>query len=206
MGIMNFLKGTYNGKVGATVGSKWKNKGIIRTYAIPSNPNTPAQQTTRTGFAAISAFVALFADFIKRLTALEVRAMSVRNAIMSINSDMIASGTFDKTALVISKGGLPNVTDFMATVPAGLAKITATWTKSLSPNLTVDARVVVVAVDATAKAAYVGSALQSEETLDIAGPITANADLDVYWYMLDYRGSSKVASNNGYAAVTAPAA
>ncbi len=206
MGIINFLKGTYDGKVGATVGAKWKNKGIIRTYAIPANPNTPAQQSTRTGFAAISAFVALFADFIKRLTALDIRAMSVRNAIMSINKDMIASGTFDKTSLVISKGGLPNVSSFVPVVPAGLANITATWDKSNSPNLSGDAMLVVVAVDETNKVAFVGSALQSAETLTIPGPVTASAALDVYWYMLDFRGNSKVASNNGYVAISAPAA
>jgi len=206
MGIINFLKGTYDGRVGATVGAKWKNKGIIRTYAIPANPNTPAQQTTRTGFAAISAFVALFADFIKRLTALDIRAMSVRNAIMSINKGMIASGTFDKTSLVISKGGLPNVSSFVPVVPAGLANITATWDKSNSPNLSEDAMLVVVAVDETNKVAFVGSALQTEETITIPGPVTASAALDVYWYMLDFRGNSKVASNNGYVAISAPAA
>lgn len=206
MGIINFLKGTYDGKVGATVGSKWKNKGTIRTYAIPANPRTPAQQTTREGFAEISAFVALFADSIKRLTALDVRAMSVRNAIMSINKDMIASGSLVKASLVISKGGLPNVSSFAASVPAGLANITATWSKSASPNLSADAMLVVVAVDEANKVAYVGSAKQSAQTITIPGPIAANADLDVYWYILDFRGNSKVASNNGYVAISAPSA
>ena len=204
MGIINFLKGTYDGKVGATVGAKWKNKGTVRTYAVPANPNTPAQQTTRAGFAAISSFVALFADSIKRLTALDTRSMSVRNAIMSINKDMIASGTLTKASLVISKGGIPNVSSFVPVVPAGLANITATWNKSNSPNLSDDAVLVVVVVDEDNKVAFVGSAPQTEETITIPGPVAANAALDVYWYMLDFRGNSKVASNNGYAAIFAP--
>ncbi len=206
MGILNLLKGTYGGKVGATVGSKWKNKGTIRTYAVPSNPDTPAQQTTRSGFKEVSEFVALFSDQIKRLSALDTRGMSVRNAIMKINSAQIAAGALVPATLEISKGGLPNVTDFVAAVPAGLANIGATWTKADSPNISNDAVVVVVAVDAVGKKAFVGSALNSAETITITGPITAEAVLDVYWYLLDYRGSSKVACLNGYDEVTAPAA
>lgn len=206
MGVLNLLKGTYGGKVGATVGSKWKNKGTIRTYAVPSNPDTPAQQTTRTGFKEVSEFVALFADSIKRLSALDTRGMSVRNAIMKINSAQIAAGALVPATLEISKGGLPQVADFVAAVPAGLANIGATWTKVDTPNISDAAVVVVVAVDAAAKKAYVGSALNSAETITIPGPVPAEAVLDVYWYLLDYRGSSKVASLSAYDEVTAPAA
>lgn len=204
MGILNFLKGTYDGKVGATVGSKWKNKGTIRTYAVPANPRTPGQQTVRAGFAEVSAFVALFADQIKRLTALDVRGMSVRNAILKLNASQISAGALDPSDLIVSRGGLPNVSGFTATVPAGLASINCSWNAAEAATLSNKAVVVVVAVDYENKRAYVGSALNTAETLSIPGPVAANAELDVYWYVLDFRGSSKVASINDYAAVTAP--
>lgn len=205
MGILNFLKGSYSGKVGATVGAKWKNKGTIRTYAVPANPNTPAQQTTRTGFAEVSSFVALFADQIKRLTALDIRGMSVRNAILKLNSDQISGGALDPSTLIISRGGLPNVSNFTATVPSDLASINCNWDAAVAATLSSKAVVVVVAADYANKRAYVGSALNSEETLSIPGPVVASSKLDVYWYVLDFRGSSKVASINDYATVTAPA-
>ncbi len=206
MGILNLLKGTYGGKVGATVGSKWKNKGTIRTYAIPSNPNTSAQQTTRTGFKEVSSFIALFSDQIKRLSALDTRGMSVRNSIMHLNADQIKTGSLTAASLLISKGGLPNVTGFTASVPAGLATISCTWSESVAPSITTKATVVVVIVDESNKKAFVGSALNSAETLSIPGPIEASADLSVYYYLLDYRGSSKVASTSEYLTISAPAA
>lgn len=51
MAKQNFLNGGYIGKLGNTVGQRWKDKKIIRTYVIPANPNTPAQQTARQQFA-----------------------------------------------------------------------------------------------------------------------------------------------------------
>lgn len=51
MAIQNFLSGGYYGKLGATVGQRWKNKRTIRTYVIPKNPRTKAQQANRGKFA-----------------------------------------------------------------------------------------------------------------------------------------------------------
>lgn len=51
MAKQNFLNGGYIGKLGNTVGQRWKDKKIVRTYVIPTNPNTPAQQTARQQFA-----------------------------------------------------------------------------------------------------------------------------------------------------------
>ena len=109
MGVMNTLKGNYIGKVGQTVGAKWKNLSTERVFTKPSNPNTQAQQTVRSGFKAINAFVALFADQIRYKSALDTSGMSVRNAIVKLNKEMVANNEFDKTELVISKGGLQKV-------------------------------------------------------------------------------------------------
>lgn len=51
MAIQNFLSGGYYGKLGATVGQRWKNKRTIRTYVVPKNPRTPTQQANRNKFA-----------------------------------------------------------------------------------------------------------------------------------------------------------
>ena len=50
MAIQNFLSGGYYGKLGATVGQRWKNKRTIRTYVIPNNPRTEIQQANRGKF------------------------------------------------------------------------------------------------------------------------------------------------------------
>ena len=51
MAIQNFLSGGYYGKLGATVGQRWKNKRTIRTYVVPNNPRTASQQANRGKFA-----------------------------------------------------------------------------------------------------------------------------------------------------------
>ena len=96
MGVMNLLKADWKGKVGQTVGAKWKNLSTIRTYTKPSNPDTAAQQVTRSGFKEVSSFAALFSDQIKQLSALDTRGMSVRNAIISANSEMVKNGALNQ--------------------------------------------------------------------------------------------------------------
>lgn len=51
MAKQNFLGGGYIGKLGQTVGQRWKDQKIVRTYVKPANPNTPAQQNARAMFA-----------------------------------------------------------------------------------------------------------------------------------------------------------
>ena len=202
MGIVNLIKGKWDGKVGQLVGSKWKDKATLRSYAIPSNPNTQGQQTTRKGFGDVSKFVALFSDQIKALSALNTRSMTVRNAILSLNKDMVATGTLDPANLKISRGGLPAVNTFAGTASVGENKFTANWAGVTGSTITAKAVVVVVVVDKTANAAYVGSALNTAGTLEIQGTFNAANALECYAYLLDFRGSAKVGSVSVHKQVT----
>jgi hypothetical protein len=51
MARQEFLSGGFIGKLGQVVGQHWKNKRYVRTYVVPNNPNTPAQQANRAAFA-----------------------------------------------------------------------------------------------------------------------------------------------------------
>lgn len=55
MAIQNFLSGGYYGKLGDTVGQRWKNKRTIRAYVIPANPRTEKQQKNRGNFGQCTA-------------------------------------------------------------------------------------------------------------------------------------------------------
>lgn len=202
MGIVNLIKGKWDGKVGQLVGSKWKDKATLRSYAIPSNPNTQSQQTTRKGFGDVSKFVALFSDQLKALSALNTRSMTVRNAILSLNKDMVAAGTLNAANLKISRGGLPAVNTFAGTASVGENKFTASWAGVTGSTITAKAVVVVVVVDKAANAAYVGSALNTAGNLEIQGTFNAANNLDCYAYLLDFRGSAKVGSVSVYKQVT----
>lgn len=199
MGKMNLLKANYEGKVGQTVGAKWKNLSTLRTFTKPSNPNTEAQQTVRSGFRDINAFVSLFADQIRYKSALNTAGMSVRNAIVKLNKEMVSGNTFNKANLVISKGGLQKVAGEAATATAG--KITVTWTAPTATNFTEDAELIAVCVQ---EASGMVEVIEADATdLTAEGTLTFEAGtVDVYVYYLDKRGSNKIASLSDYIAVT----
>lgn len=202
MGKMNLLKANWIGKVGETVGAKWKNLKTIRTYSIPSNPRTEAQTTVRTVFKGMTGFIALFSDQIKYLSSLDTRGMSVRNAIIKANADMVSAGTFTPANLVINKGGLPNVTAFTAGLTTAGNSFTATWTKPVATNLTENAKLVVVAVNAESNVAVASSASLDAETITVSMPLISGELTHVYYYVIDYRGSSRVGSISGYTSGT----
>lgn len=199
MGIMNTLKGNYTGKVGQTVGSKWKNLSTERVFTKPSNPNTEAQQTVRTGFKDINAFVALFADQIRYKSALDTSGMSVRNAIVKLNKSMVAGGTFDKTNLLISKGGLQKVSGEAGTASGGV--VTITWNAPTATNFTSAAKLIAVLVQADSGMVEVVEAAANAET--VSGTLQFSAGkVDAYVYFLDKRGSNKIASASDYLEIT----
>ena len=199
MGKMNLLKANWEGKVGQTVGAKWKNKSTIRTYTKPSNPNTAAQQGVRGVFAEMTSFVAMFADQIKYLSALNTAGQSVRNAIIQANKSQIMGASFDKTTLLISKGGLQKVAGEAASATTG--KITVTWNKPTATNFTANAKLIAVMVQPATGLVEVAEAAAETETL--TGNMTfENGNVDVYVYYLDKRGSNKVASASDYISVT----
>lgn len=202
MGKMNLLKAKWDGKVGQTVGAKWKNLATIRTYAKPSNPNTSAQQTIRTGFKQVTSFVALFSDLIRYQSSLDTRGQSVRNAIISANKTQIVAGTITKAGLIVNKGGLPNVTAASLGTPVAGTNLTLTYTKPVATNITSKAKIVAVAVDEGNKIAGVGVGPLADQTVTIAMAPLAGATVDVYYWVIDYRGSARVGSYSGYLTAT----
>lgn len=202
MGKLNILKAAYYGKVGETVGAKWKDKNTVRVLTIPSNPNTMAQQTVRTGFSEISKFVSLFADQIKTVSALNTRGMSVRNAIIKINKEMVSAGSLTAADLVISRGGLPVPQGATASATQADGNLTVPVTQITGTNVTQKAKIVVVAVSQSQNMAWVETKDNTAGNVTIATGIAGTEPFDVYVYAIDYRGSAKVGSLSRYQRVT----
>ena len=59
MAKQNFIGGGYYGKLGDTVGQRWKNKRTIRSYVIPKNPRTDVQQANRARFKTLVPYAQL---------------------------------------------------------------------------------------------------------------------------------------------------
>lgn len=202
MGKLNILKAAYYGKVGETVGAKWKDKNTVRVLTIPSNPNTMAQQNVRTGFSEISKFVSLFADQIKTVSALNTRSMSVRNAIVKINKEMVSAGSLTAADLIISRGGLPVPQGAAATAAQADGELTVPVTQITGTNVTQKAKIVVVAVSQSQNMAWVKTNDNTTGNVTIDTGVAGTEPFDVYIYAIDYRGSAKVGSLSRYQRVT----
>lgn len=202
MGLMNLLKADWKGKVGQTVGAKWKNKSTIRTYSIPADPKTAAQLEVRAAFKELTSYVALFSDQIKYLTALDTSGMSVRNAIIKLNKAMVGPSGFDKATLLISKGGLQKIAGFTPAIATN--RLSATWTAPTATNFTADAKIIIVGVQQNSGMVEVIEADATAATATGTLTFAAAENIDVFAYYLDKRGSSKVASESIYAEATHP--
>ena len=192
MGVMNLLKANYSGKVGQTVGAKWKNLSTLRTFTKPSNPKTDAQQSVRNAFKSITSFVALFADLIKYKSALDTSGMSVRNAIIKLNKAMIESGTVTLDDLLISKGGLQKPIGATLTNAGGTPKFV--WNQPTATNFTADAKAIAVFVNQTDMIVDVVEADVTDLAAQSAVDFGTTNTVQGYLYFLDKRGSNKVAS------------
>ena len=149
----------------------------------------------------MTSYVALFADQIKYLSALNTSGQSVRNAIIQANKMQIQNGTFDKATLLISKGGLQKVSGELA--EAATKKVKVTWTNPTATNFTDKAKLVAVMVQ---EASGLVDVVTEDAKKGVTG-VTSNidfeiGDVDVFVYFLDVRGSSKVASISDYLTAT----
>jgi hypothetical protein len=202
MAIMNLLKANYVNKLGATVGANWKGKPVLRVYTKPTYTDYPAQHEVRTAFGKMNKFVALFSDELKTLTALDVRARSVRNAIVHLNHEMMGPAGFTPATLLISKGGLQAPSNLAFSTQAAGNTLTGSFTSIVGTLISQKAVVVAVAVDAQASKAFTGTGLNSSGSVTIKGTFTSGEVYDVYGYLLDWRGSSKVGSLSIHTSVT----
>lgn len=203
MGKLNLLKGAYEGKVGQTVGAKWKNKSTVRTFTKPSDPKTQAQMGVRNTFADMTSFVALFADQIKYISPLSTAGMSVRNAIIKQNKAQIQGNAFDAANLIIAKGGLQKPSTVVVAKQETTNVLKATFAKPTATNFTKKAIAVLVAVDKTNQVVDVATGPASEGSVTGTIAFEGTGKIDTYLYFLDYRGTAKVGSLSVYTEVGA---
>lgn len=203
MGLLNILRADWTGKVGKTVGAKWKDKSTIRTYAIPSDPKTTAQEKVRDVFGEINHLVALFSDSLKYINSLNTKGMSVRNAIVKLNKDQIDDGSFTPATLMISKGGLQKPQGAAFTQASAGGEITATWEEPTATNFTSKAKAVLVVVQPDDEVADVVEAAVTAKTVTTNIKFDASGPMYAYLYFYDMRGTSKVGSASVAAEVTA---
>jgi hypothetical protein len=133
--IQNGILGGFSGKVGPVVGGRWKDIDYMRSYVIPSNPNSPSQQTVRAKFAAlVAAARQILASVLQPYWDPFYPNMSGFNAWISKNyAPSDSAGVLDDGA-IMSKGTLfPQAID-SANYDTVTGQGTITWSQDLTGN------------------------------------------------------------------------
>lgn len=83
MAKFNTLAGGYYGKLGATVGQRWKNLRTVRAYVVPHNPRTEVQQANRNRFSDCVFYAQLAGQMNAKVTCFDTTSKTLWNARMS---------------------------------------------------------------------------------------------------------------------------
>lgn len=99
MAKQNFIAGGYVGKLGETVGQRWKNIRTVRVYVIPHNPRTPAQQACRRKFAESVPYAQIGMQFNAKAPCWEATNKTEWQGRMSVAKVNIDNGVTGRNAI-----------------------------------------------------------------------------------------------------------
>jgi hypothetical protein len=199
--IQNGILGGFSGKVGPVVGGKWKDIDYMRSYVIPSNPNTVGQQAVRTKFSALVAIARQLLDTLLQIYWDPFHSdMSGYNAWMSKNYALL-DGSNDLTASsIMAKGTLEDMAITVATYNTVNGELSYEWDGTIFGNgLATDYAYTVVYDKSTDLILFSG--IQGElrgdeaETVTVPSGLTAT-NLFVYLFFTRGTGSEIIVSDS----------
>lgn len=107
--ILNGILGGVSGKVSGVVGASWKGINYLRGYAIPSNPQTPAQTAQRAKMAFLVLIAkGLLSSVLNPLWNAIAVQMSAFNLFLQKNLVLITDDT-DYEAILVGAGNLSSI-------------------------------------------------------------------------------------------------
>lgn len=125
-----------SGQIAKTqVYAKWKGRPYVRRYAIPSNPNTTAQQEVRSVFSFLNALWRYYPDAARGGWALaaQARQYTDRNAFLKANLAPLQPAT-DLTDLIMSTAALSGLAPAAFTPTPGAGSVTVVLTAPALPT------------------------------------------------------------------------
>jgi hypothetical protein len=126
--LSNGILGGGRNKVGPVIMSKWKGINYIRSYAKPSNPNTPAQQNVRTKFAQLVDYARqILSTILKPYWDPFYSNQSGFNAWISSNYQYLDNDLLLTDSSILSKGSLTNVSVNSSVYNSSSGVLNFTW-------------------------------------------------------------------------------
>jgi hypothetical protein len=195
--------GKLTGKLGSAIGFSWKNKNAVRSYAIPANPRTEAQQAVRLVMARLVRIAKQILDsVIHKFWNIQATGMSGYNFFLKSNiPDM--NGIFTPGAIHFSTGALEAAPLIACNYRLEDGHIEITWDKTICSNGSNNDLIVFVAYDEVYQMTYVFDIGKKRSDEHIESSIPADLDFNhlhgyVFAYRLDNAGKISMVSPTSY--------
>ena len=109
MGFINLLKNGYRGKLGETVGQKWKNQLTVRTYQATNNSKSEAQLKQRENYKILIGGASFYWPSALNIKAPKRKSISDFNYYTSITNKYIATNNPPGTFCIIDQYNKKNI-------------------------------------------------------------------------------------------------
>jgi hypothetical protein len=188
-GIMGGVKG----KVGGIIGASWKGINYIKTYVIPANPQSEAQQGQRSKMQlVVQAGKLILTAVIQPFWNYKASQMAGFHLYTSVNLKLVDDET-DYENLLVTQGSLEGFTSgdpAAGSYNSGNGQATITWDETISGNGLLTDNIGIAIIDFNNNVAFtsIGTYTRDDESAVLSIGTGRNTAY-VRAYLFAYRGS-----------------
>lgn len=202
MSRIDFRSGDLLGRLTGMVGASWKGINYVRKMVIPANPNTAAQQGTRTVFAWLVDKGRRINSTILKPNLFPVpKKKSQFNEFLSRNKSMIAAGVVTVADMIVGAGGLFVPPSFDAITNLGETQIECSYLATIEGEALATDPVIILIWNESRNIWLFGSGTRADLQIDVEDPGMVVTNIYHVW-MFATQGSL-VNSETSYATDTA---
>lgn len=99
MAEINFINGSYTGKLAQTYGSKWKNKTVLKSTPFSHTPHNQVQRNSWSAFQILNRFSSFFAKQFSGYSSLNFKNKNKINVFTAFFKGLLNNHAFDITNL-----------------------------------------------------------------------------------------------------------
>jgi hypothetical protein len=185
------ILGNVSGRIGNVVGGAWKGIGYLRSYVIPNNPDTEAQQLQRLKMSTLVALAkSMLVGIIQKFWDPWALGMSGFNAFVKANKQTKGE-PIDLAQIVITQGQLEAPSTPVPTLSG--TNVVIAFTATCHSNGLATDKIAAVVYDKTNHIAFItdAGAIRSAASVTVAVGAGRTAN-DLYAAVIAYRGESPV--------------
>ncbi len=183
MSTIDFRSGDLRGRLAGMVGATWKGIAYVRKMVIPANPDTAAQQGTRTVFAwLVGKGRRINSTILKSWLFPTPKKMSPFNAYISRNKTMIDAGVVTIADMVVGAGGLFVPPNMALSIALGGTLLEVQWDVDLQGEALATDNIIILVYNFTRdRWIFSTDKIRSDQTVDVIDAAMVTGDSYHVW-------------------------